>query len=335
VQKTASRSVSVTDLPIDAASAASPRRLPWIDAARGIAIAAMVVYHFSWDLRHFGFIAVDVTEQPGWRLFARLIAGSFLALVGVGLVLATRRGFSWSRFLRRVALIAAGAAAITVATRIAMPEEYIFFGVLHCIAVSSLLAVPFLRAPVLLVIAAAGFCFLGPTLLSGPAFDWPPLLWLGLMTVEPRSNDFVPVFPWFGVVLAGIAAARLAQRFAASRRTVPAAVSAPGPLVWAGRRSLVIYLLHQPILFGLVYLGAQAFPPNLLVFTGSYVQSCTAMCTQSGEKGDMCRTTCQCLAERTQAAGLWKPLMQSTLSEDQTSRYYDLADQCRAESGDR
>src|SRR3954454_3249220 len=89
-----------TDLPIDAASAASPRRLPWIDAARGIAIAAMVVYHFSWDLRHFGFIAVDVTEQPGWRLFARVIAGSFLALVGVGLVLATRRGFNWSRLLR-------------------------------------------------------------------------------------------------------------------------------------------------------------------------------------------------------------------------------------------
>jgi uncharacterized membrane protein len=68
-----------------AVSAGGPARVGLIDAARGVAIAAMVVYHFSWDLRFFGYINVDVAADPAWRLFARSIAGSFLALVGSAL----------------------------------------------------------------------------------------------------------------------------------------------------------------------------------------------------------------------------------------------------------
>src|SRR5687767_1474691 len=108
---------------LDAPAATAPAaRLAWIDAARGIAIVAMAVYHFSWDLRFFGFIAADVAADPGWRAFARLIAGTFLALVGVSLVLSTRHGFDPRRFLRRLGIIAAAAMAITVVTRFVFPE---------------------------------------------------------------------------------------------------------------------------------------------------------------------------------------------------------------------
>src|SRR5688572_15752760 len=137
-----------------AAAASRPARLPAIDAARGVAIVAMVVYHFAWDLGFFGFISADVGGDLGWRIFARSIAGSFLALVGVSLVLATRNGLNRGRFLRRLGVIAAAAAAITLVTRIVFPETYIFFGILHAIAVSSVLGLAFVRAPILLVAAA-------------------------------------------------------------------------------------------------------------------------------------------------------------------------------------
>src|SRR5688572_4521332 len=197
---------------IDAPAAARPARLPWIDAARGVAIVAMAIYHFSWDLRFFGFIATEVTEELGWKIFARLIAGTFLFLVGVSLVLSTRHGFNRARFLRRLGLIVAAALAITAVTFVMTPEAFIFFGILHCIAVSSVLGLAFVRAPVALVIAAAVLAFVLPHFLAAPAFDHPALLWLGFYTTPPVTNDYVPLFPWFGVVLAGIAAARLAPR---------------------------------------------------------------------------------------------------------------------------
>ena len=116
-------------------------RWPGIDAARGTAIAAMVVYHFSWDLSYLGLITTDIVNEPGWQLFARTIAASFLTLVGTGLVLAHQHGgVSWTAFLRRLAIISAAALGVTLVTRFVFPDEYIFFGILHWNAVASALA---------------------------------------------------------------------------------------------------------------------------------------------------------------------------------------------------
>jgi uncharacterized membrane protein len=319
---------------LEPSAAASPSaRLPWLDAARGIAILAMVIYHFSWDLRYFGFIAADVAGDLGWRIFARLIASSFLALVGVSLVLATRNGLRLDRYLRRLALIVVAAGGITLVTWFAFPESYIFFGILHAIAVSSVLGLAFVRAPVLMVLAAALFCLAAPPLFAGPAFDAPALLWLGLATYQPRSNDFVPLFPWFGIVLLGIAAARLAPLLRdANDRLQHFRPGAVRPLAWAGRHSLGIYLVHQPLLFGLVYLAAQVAPPSFAGFEPSYVESCTTFCAETGMDERMCRRTCECLVERTKAEGLWGGVMRNDLGKAETARYQALADLCRAAS---
>lgn len=314
---------------VDAPAAAAPAaRVALVDAARGVAIAAMVVYHFSWDLGHFGYITANVTQDFGWRMFARAIAGSFLFIVGVSLVLAQRRGFDGRRFLRRLLVIAGSAAAITAVTYVLFPDAFIFFGILHHIAVASVLGLAFVNAPLLIVIAAAIGCFLAPPLLAGPAFDSPALIWLGLASYVPRTNDFVPVFPWFGVVLAGIAAERLATRL--SLRLPEAGV--PWPVLWAGRHSLGIYLAHQPVLFGLVFLAATVAPPSLLGFEPDYVSSCTSACIESEVEADICRRTCDCLAKRSQAEGLWKDLMRQSLDAAQAERYFALSDQCRAEA---
>ena len=305
-------------------------RLPLIDAARAAAVAAMIVYHFAWDLRYFGFIAVDVAESPGWRIFARSIAGSFIFLVGVSLVLATRSGVHPRRFLKRLGIIAAAAGAITLVTYFVFPDSFIFFGILHHIAVASVLGLLFVRMPIPLVVAAAILCFVIPPLLAGPAFDRPALLWLGLASYFPRTNDFVPVFPWFGMALFGIAGARLTPFAAPYLAGIAGRAQAiPPALLWAGRHSLAIYLLHQPMLLGLVYLAAEIFPPDFAGFEPAFLESCIAHCTGSGLEADICRRTCECAAEEAQAAGLWAGLMRETLSEEEARRYFALVDQCR------
>ena len=107
----------------------------------------MIVYHFSWDLSFLQLIATNILQVPAWRWFARGIAGSFLILAGFGLTLAHARGFRRAPFLRRLMKVGGAALAVTLVTYFAFPESYIFFGILHCIAVSSVLALPFLRLP--------------------------------------------------------------------------------------------------------------------------------------------------------------------------------------------
>lgn len=318
---------------IDSPAAASPiARLPVIDAARGVAVLAMVVYHFCWDLRYFGYIASDVEGGLGWRIFAHSTAGAFLFIVGVSLVLSTQRGLDLRRFLRRLGILVAASAAITLVTFFVFPDSYIFFGVLHHIALASVLGLVFLRLPIPIVIGAAIACFFAPPLLAGPAFDAPALRWLGLSSAFPRTNDFVPLFPWFGIVLAGIAAMRFCL-IHPPRASSILRVRVPWQLLWAGRQSLLIYLLHQPILWGAVYLAAQVYPPDFLGFETPYLESCMTSCTESEVEAEICQKTCNCLVERSQAAGLWSDMMRQSLSPDQEQRYFDLVDQCRAAAG--
>lgn len=230
------------------------RRVAAVDMARGTALAAMVIYHFSWDLSFFGLADLAVTSAPGWIVFARLIAGSFLVLVGVSLFLSSRGGINWPNYFRRLAQIVAAAAAITAATWFAFPATYIFFGILHAIALVSVLALAFLRLPAVLMLTAAALAFAMPSLASGPLFDRPWLLWTGLGTVFPPSNDYVPLFPWFGATLAGLALAQIAgraglwERLAGWRPDTALARLAS----FAGRHSLIIYLAHQPLLLALL-----------------------------------------------------------------------------------
>lgn len=235
-------------------SATQHLRIALLDVLRGVAIAAMIVYHFFFDLEFFGFADFSVTEAPGWIAFVRTIPASFLAIAGISLYLAHHNGMHWRNFWWRIGYLVAAAMLVTVISYFADPQAIIWFGILHCIAASSVIGLLFLRAPLPVVIVAAAVVLIAP-LFATPALNATVLLWLGLGTEAPPSNDYNPLFPWFGFMLIGIAIARILAPYAT--KAVWAWWKPGDPLTrtlaLAGRHSLLIYLLHQPILMSVLF----------------------------------------------------------------------------------
>lgn len=212
----------------------------------------MVVFHGARDLEIFGLIAPGTTLSGVWYLLARLVAGSFFFFTGVSLVLAHGSAIRWSAFWRRFAVIGAAALAITAVTYVAMPSRYIYFGILHAIAVCSLFGLIVLRWPVALIFFAAA------AILALHLSDLHPLtsaFWsfTGLSRNVRPALDLLPIIPWASALLLGVAFAKLWR---------PKGRRASGPiriLGWPGRHSLSIYLLHQPVLIAVLWVVARAF----------------------------------------------------------------------------
>jgi uncharacterized membrane protein len=303
-----------------------------LDVARGVAILAMIAYHFSWDLSFLRLIATNIVAEPAWQWFARCIAGSFLFLAGTGLVLAHEQGFRRDRFLLRLAKVGGAALAITLVTVLAFPDSYIFFGILHCIAAASVLALPFLRAPLAVTLAAAACVLAAPWFLTDPAFDRPALDWLGFGAVPPRTNDYVPIFPWFGLVLLGVAAGRVLVR---RGEALPLARwRASGPfarlLKFAGRKSLPIYLIHQPILLALLWGVLQVTGPSPLAEAQPFLRECRATCLEGNGNASLCRALCDCAVDRLREQGLWAEVAAGRVSPANRTRISQIAQQCLA-----
>ncbi|GGK18373.1 heparan-alpha-glucosaminide N-acetyltransferase [Salinarimonas ramus] len=310
---------------------AGRERFAAVDAARGVALVAMIVYHFAWDLWFYGLVAVEVPFDPAWRAFARTIASSFLILVGVGLVLASDAGLDARAYLRRLAKIAGAAALVTAATFVAFPDSFIFFGILHMIAVGSVLALPFLRLHPALTVLAAAAVLAAPFLYASPAFDTRWLAWIGFFETAPDTNDFEPVFPWLSAVLAGVALGRVLLDTRLRPRL--AAIRLDGRLgrglVAMGRWSLVIYLLHQPILLGALY------PVALLAGDGvraeQTMNSCRRTCTEAGRDEAFCTRYCDCALGTLEAEGLMSAL-DGPMSEAEQTRVDVIVNGCVAQS---
>ena len=283
------------------------RRLPVVDAARAAALAAMAAYHTLWDLGHLRLTAENYAGTQAGRTVAEIIAGTFLVLVGVGLVLMNGQGVRLRPTLLRLARITAAALAVTLGTWIVFPDAFVFFGVLHCIAVASVLGLPFLflPAPVTALVAAAVIA--APQVLRTPALDSPTLLFLGLGTVTPRTNDYVPLFPWFGWVLAGIVLGRVGlPALARSRLGAWSPRSAfARAATFAGRHSLAVYLIHQPVLLaaltGLVTVTGPNPRAGLRAFRADYV----TICTRTGGEAPLCRIAARCTSDGLQKEDLF------------------------------
>lgn len=234
--------------PLPAVAQSPLQRVALIDVLRGSAIVLMIGYHASFDLNYHGWIQQDFNRAPFWLIARAGIVSLFLLLTGVSLVLNAQRASSAS-FWRRQARLLAACLAVSLGSYLMFQQSFIFFGILHFILLASLAGRLFVRFHYA-TLTTSLLCLLLGIAFSHPLFNTPALQWLGLMTYKPFTEDYVPFLPWFGVVLAGIFIGRLMFN-----RPAPLWLSSPltamGPLALAGRHSLAIYLLHQPILLGI------------------------------------------------------------------------------------
>lgn len=229
-------------------------RIEMLDLARGLALVAMTIFHFGFDLELLGIKEPGYIAQPHWKYFARAIASSFLFLTGFSLYLAHAHGIRWQGWAIRLAKIIAAALIITITTYFATPDQYIFFGILHAIAFASIAGLLFLRIPwplvIIIAIGVFSLRYFGRT----DVLNAPYWYWTGLSAINPNSSDYVPVFPWFSAPLLGIAFAQVCERMnwleILSR---PKLTQTPSRfLKFLGRNSLVYYLLHQPVMLALM-----------------------------------------------------------------------------------
>jgi len=236
-------------------STTPPPRLPLVDALRGFAVAQMIVYHFIYDLNHFGFVTLRMIRDQPWVGWRTMIVSQFLLLVGVSLVLRLAKKPGWRDFWMRWTQVAAAAALVSAGSWLMFGPRFIYIGILHFIAIALLVA----RALAPLrefnfVLAAAAFA--AWLLLRDPAWNDTPAHVLGFVTEKPRTEDYVPIFPWIAVICAGLGLGSLWQRrgFALSPFWQRVNASPPRLLVLFGTWSLTVYLVHQPLLIGLLWL---------------------------------------------------------------------------------
>ncbi|HLL13423.1 MAG TPA: heparan-alpha-glucosaminide N-acetyltransferase [Rubrivivax sp.] len=240
---------------MNAAPAPRPDRCDGLDALRGIAMVWMLVFHFCYDLNLYGYIEPRqaFTRDPFWTVQRTCIVSLFVFCAGFGQALALHAGQLWRQFWRRWAQIAGCALLVSVGSATMFPRSWIWFGVLHGIAV--MLIVCRLAAPLRGWLWLAGaIALILPWAVRLPLFDTPALLWLGLPSRRPVTEDWVPVLPWLGVMFWGLASGQwlLRRRSPLLLGRVPLTFL---PLAALGRWSLSFYMLHQPVLIGAILGG--------------------------------------------------------------------------------
>ena len=186
-----------------------------MDAARGVAILMMVLYHFVYDLDTFG--GYDIESTSGfWARFADLTAFSFVFLVGVSLAISYAKSSAGSeqalfgKYLWRGIKIIGYGMVLTVATWV-LGMGIIVFGILHLIGTSIILAYPFLRFRLLNLLTGLSLIAAGWYMQTlGVSSESPWLLPLGVVPEGLFMPDYRPLLPWFGVVLLGVFVGNLA-----------------------------------------------------------------------------------------------------------------------------
>jgi uncharacterized membrane protein len=220
----------------------------------------MTAYHFAFDLNHYRWIKQDFYRDPVWTWQRSCIVSLFLLCAGAGQAVALHQGQSWQRFGRRWAQIAACALLVSAASYAMYPQSFIYFGVLHGIALMLLIVRLTAHWGGWLWLAGA-MAFATKFIAAYAIFHWASLQflnekafnWLGLISIKPITEDYVPLVPWLGVMWWGMAATQwlLRQHPALLTGPLPAGARA---LAWLGGWSLVYYMLHQPVMIGLLEL---------------------------------------------------------------------------------
>jgi uncharacterized membrane protein len=264
-------------------------RFDRIDALRTVAMLWMTVFHFCFDLNHFGLIdRQNFYADPFWTWQRTGIVSLFLFTAGLSQSVAlTQQGLqsvpAWQRLDRRFwgrwGQVAACAVLVSVGSAFMFPNSFIYFGVLHGLAVMLIIArlsagwragLWWLGGGALLLFYIAPFII--STSDGWLFFNEKYANWLGFVSRKPVTEDYVPLLPWLAAVWWGMAAGQWMQSHrphwltgapggvspatpSAARASVPPARRVDACvrfIAWPGRWSLSYYMLHQPVLIGVL-----------------------------------------------------------------------------------
>lgn len=228
------------------------------DMLRGVAVISMVLYHTAWDLVYIFGVRWPWFGSAGADIWQASIAWTFILLSGFCWALGRHR-------LRRALLVLACAAAISAVTLILMPQNAIRFGILSLLGTGMLVTIPldkvFRRVSPYVGLVVCGLLFVLTRHVSAGYLgcgEWTlalPQQWyandltayLGLRYAGFFSTDYVPLLPWLFLYWVGCFAYLICVRWDMMRYL--SSFACP-PLEWIGRRALLIYMLHQPLIYG-------------------------------------------------------------------------------------
>ena len=233
-----------------------------LDVLRGMAIISMVIFHFLFDLSYFGVRKLDLFS--GWWIpFSLMAQFTFLSLVGISLHLSSKRAFLQGKtsqefnkkiILRGFKILGCGM-VITLVTWIFVPYEFVKFGILHLIGTFVIISPLFLSNRKIIfitfpIVLSLWFIFKSITISHNTWFIF------GLHSNNFYSLDYFPLIPWMIIPLLGILIGQTVYKEYRSRvekfnifNALPFKL-----LAVIGQKSLLIYLLHQPILIGITFL---------------------------------------------------------------------------------
>jgi uncharacterized membrane protein len=234
-------------------------RLWEIDSVRGIAVILMIFFHIMWDLSYFGVYGGSMLTRP-WQIFARSIGSTFIFLLGLSMTLKYSRlqpkldrKRLFGQYLLRGVILFGWGLVVTTVTYLVLGNGFVVFGILHLLGLSTILAYPFLRSRWAslvgtLVILALG-SYIGDLRSTSP---W--LLWLGVQQIGRHSVDYYPIIPWFGFALLGVFSGLSFYAGGVRGYQLPDLSNAAPirALRFLGRHSLAIYLIHQPVILGIL-----------------------------------------------------------------------------------
>lgn len=224
-----------------------------IDLLRTIAIVGMITFHTLDLLYFFDLYPTNMLYGSWWWWTRRVNAGMFIFLAGVALTITYSRAKGMSGFMLRGLKIFGWGMALTLITLLISRTGYIRFGILHFFGIAFILAPFFLRFRFINLILGTALLAIG-VYLWGTSFDFPWLLWLGLMPRHFYTLDYFPLLPWFGIFLLGMFFGKILYPHG-NRRCNIHEFNDPvtSALTLPGRHPLVIYLAQWPIVIGILF----------------------------------------------------------------------------------
>lgn len=219
-------------------------RFNFLDSYRGLAVVLMVLFHFCWDLRDFGFVEFD-DRSAFWVNFRSLIVFMFVSAVGWSSYLATQHKQPLRRFAQNQARVFFGALLISIGTFIALPEQWVFFGILHFIFAAGWIVRPLSVHP--FISAILGIALISINALYGIDSITSHRWFIHTFSAPSATLDYVNPLPWLGIVLIGPIFGYLGLHSVILPHSIGVKV-----LTFLGRHALLAYLLHQLILYPVV-----------------------------------------------------------------------------------